>query len=272
MSTKASVLADSLSPLGVRLTTLEVTMPRIILSEFNTHRMFSRNSASSRAIPVGRMIEKVMRDPFVPEEWGQNQKGMVAEYEVNRDVASEAEHQWLLARDRAVTQAQKLMAMGIHKQLANRLLEPFLWTTVIVTSTEWDNFFALRRHKDAQPEIRKVADAMWKSLASSTPRPAEVHLPLAHDGKVLVQEGFTQDQINLIAAARCARVSYLTHDGERNPSADIALAERLLASGHMSPFEHVAFAMTQMGWSGNFRGWTQFRKTLPNESVYQETK
>ena len=271
MTFSAKVLADSVGPNGVRLTTMEVTLPRMVLAEFLTHRMFSRNSASSRAIPIERMIQRVMKDPFVPEYWGENQKGMQAEREISDEQKAKARIYWLTARDKAVTEAKNLLAVGVHKQLANRLLEPFLWTTVIVTATEWENFFALRRHKDAQPELRRAAECMWRAQDGSKPNSLEAgkaHRPLCDDYEDLRYEGYSEGRIDLISVGRCARVSYLTHDGRRDPKADEELANRLRVSGHMSPFEHVAYASADMEWFGNFYGWHQMRKDVPNEDVF----
>lgn len=271
MGSEAKILADSVGPNGIRLTTMAVTMPRIVLAEFNTHRNFSRNSASSRAIPVERTIQRVLNDPFVPTYWGANQKGMQADREIDEVHALEARARWMMARDKAVSEAKNLLELGVHKQLANRLLEPFMWTTVIVTATEWANFYALRRHKDAQPEIREVANLMWRAQMASKPRVlglGDAHLPLCDDVEDLRFEGLGPDEICRVVVGRCARVSYLTHEGKRDPKADVALADRLRESGHMSPFEHVAFAVEGVEWSGNFRGWAQYRKDLPSEAVF----
>ena len=144
MAYAARVLRDSLSPAGVRLTTMEVTFPRFVLSEFNTHRVMSRNSASSRAIPSGKLIERALNDPVVPIEWGRNQRGMQAGDVLSEEDAAKALRVWLAARDAAVARARELLELSVHKQVLNRVLEPFLWHTVIVTSTEWRNFFELR--------------------------------------------------------------------------------------------------------------------------------
>jgi thymidylate synthase ThyX len=277
MAYKANVLCDSMTSNGVRLTSIEVTFPRMVLAEFNTHRMFSRNSASSRAIPVEKQIKRVLEDPFIPEYWGKNQKGMQAEQELEGEERESAIRSWLAARDQAVARAQELLKLEVHKQITNRLLEPFMWHTVIVTATEWSNFDALRRHKDAQPEIKKAADLMWdarKNSFSTFVSNDEYHLPLVapSEARELKVQGF---DLRLVSVGRCARVSYLTHDGKRDPQADVDLANRLKASGHMSPYEHVARPMTReeydtsvSGFSGNFRGWIQFRKTLPFEYDY----
>lgn len=274
MAYSAKILADNLAPSGKRLTTFEVSFPRIVLAEFNTHRVFSRNSASSRAIPVQKMLQKVMDDPFIPIYWGKNQKGMQAAEELSPEEQHRALHQWMLARDNAISVVQRLQApdIDLHKQIANRLLEPWLWHTVIVTATEWDNFFHLRMHKDAQPEIRRVACMMWDLFDQHVPQDVRVgfvHLPLCEDRQDLILAGFSLDEIKRISVGRCARVSYLTHDGKRDPRADIELCARLCKSGHMSPLEHVATAIDTPTQSGNFIGWAQYRKSLPGEAVFQ---
>lgn len=298
MAYAAKVLADSISPDGARLTTMEVTFPRIVLAEFNTHRVFSRNSASSRAIPVEKMLKKVQEDPFIPIYWGKNQKGMQAEHELLPSEQSWAEAEWLEARDHAISSVQQMLANGIHKQITNRLLEPWLWHTVIVTATEWDNFYALRCNPDAQPEIRKVAEMMRAVHSASAPRAVNYgdwHLPLvdASEAFDIISSGVPIADLCLVSVGRCARVSYLTHDGKRDPLADVELARRLQSSGHMSPFEHVATplmpkdaidivynqiksmvalpitANVKSVFSGNFRGWHQLRKRLADEDNFQ---
>ena len=263
----AKIIADSISPQKHRLTTMEVVFPRIILAEFNTHRMFSRNSASSRAIPVEKMLTAVMENPYIPIHWGKNQKGMQAEQEVTADEQKLAEQQWLRARDEAVVYTRMLLQIGIHKQITNRLLEPFMWHTVIVTATEWNNFFHLRVNKDAHPEIQKVASLMQEAMQQSTPRKlgyTDWHLPYITEEDRLE---FTIEDCKKASVGKCARVSYLTHDGKRDLIADIELYDRLTVSGHMSPLEHVA-KPRKPGFgleSGNFRGWTQLRKLIPHE-------
>lgn len=290
MAYAAKIVADSISEAGDRLTTMEVTFPRMVLAEFNTHRVFSRNSASSRAIPIGKQIERVENDPFVPVYWGKNQSGMQADEELYVEDQKLAAQEWLRARDDAVHQARRLVSLDVHKQIVNRLLEPFMWHTVIVTATEWGNFFALRAHKDAQPEIRVIAEMMRGCYNESTPtlvKKDEWHLPLIqpeeYDGVFEFSE-----EARKISSARCARVSYLTHDGKRDLEADLTLYERLVGGGHMSPLEHVAvpdfcvlgindfedqFSPISNGFRGsNFRGWKQFRKFVPNESDYSKVK
>jgi hypothetical protein len=169
-----------------------------------------------------------------------------------------------------------LQRIGLHKQIANRLLEPFLWHTVIVTATEWDNFWALRCNKDAQPEIRVAAEMMKKLYDESTPRKldyGEWHLPLVTDEERVEWAGTHPHPLYApqVCSGRCARVSYLTHDGRRDPEADFELATKLMKAGHMSPFEHAARPWVDgpRAFNGNFRGWQQFRKLLPNEAVFQ---
>jgi thymidylate synthase ThyX len=269
MPYSAKILADSISSVGVRLTTMEVTFPRIVLAEFNTHRMFSRNSASSRAIPIEKMLQRIESDPFVPTYWGANQKGMQAEQELGDKERRVADALWRCAADDAVMNARRLKDLGVHKQLVNRLVEPFMWHTVIVTATDWENFFNLRTHKDAQPEIREIAQRMKELYTSSTPKLAKVHLPLVDDLEDLLYEGYSHSHIARISSARCARVSYLTHEGKRDTKADLELATRLQTSGHMSPFEHVAFPLADPEtYVGNFRGWHQYRKDLEGENVF----
>jgi thymidylate synthase ThyX len=282
----AKVLADSLSPHKVRLTTMEVVMPRIVLAEFNTHRQLSRNSASSRAIPIEKMLQRVESDPYIPETWDRNGAGMQGHGAIEGDEAIDCDDAWLLARDKAIDGAKELLHLNVHKQWANRLLEPFMWHTVICSATEWSNFFHLRCHPAAHPAIRNTAEAMREAMAASTPRKLEFgewHLPLVDERDANVRRA------EKLSVARCARVSYLTHDGVRDPAKDIELHDSLLAAGHMSPFEHVARPMnmhdvadslskfrgvavnrTQVDpsqhFSGNFRGWVQYRKTIAGEA------
>jgi thymidylate synthase ThyX len=301
MGFDAKVLADSQSPAGHRLTTLEATFPRFVLAEFNTHRVLSRNSASSRAIPIAKQLRRVLEDPYVPIEFGSNQPGMQAGPVLSGEKEQAAEREWLHARDDAVrrvlalvtdpgtaegelfdvleqveeaTRGKNLPAewLNVHKQVANRLLEPFMWHTVIVTATEWDNFWNLRCHPDAQPEIRLVAETMRDAAASSEPEQlaeGEWHLPLVRP-EDRDQVTSLEDLIR-VSAGRCARVSYLTHAGKRDLDADIELHDRLLESGHMSPLEHPArpLATDELAaseWSGNFRGWHPYRKTIAGEA------
>lgn len=293
MSYSATVVLDSMSACGSRLVTLEVSFPRIVLAEFNTHRMFSRNSASSRAIPFPKMLERVENDPFVPGTWGKNQKGMQAEQDVSLEDAKYARLVWNAARNDAIKHAEELHnGVGIHKQIVNRLIEPFLFHTVVFSTTELGNWFGLRDSKLAQPEIMHAAKLMRSAIDRSDPQPlnnGEWHLPYVthYDYESLRNAGYSTDQLALISSARCARVSYLTHDGERDVEKDMALAASLENNGHMSPFEHVAKSMDRNAWEsyagsamlgwiynripvGNFWGWGQYRKGLANEHDFNQ--
>lgn len=158
MSYDAKIVLDSVGPNGARATTFELTMPRIVLAEFNTHRMFSRNAASSRAIPVEKLLKRIEDDPMLPVFWGKNQSGMQAAEELTGEARERAHLEWLLMRDYAVDSARVLAGpkINLHKQIANRIVEPWMFTTVVVTATEWDNAWGLRVDPAAQPEFEKV--------------------------------------------------------------------------------------------------------------------
>jgi thymidylate synthase ThyX len=272
----AKVLADSTNTCDNRLMTMELTYPRFIHSEVMTHRMFSRNAASSRAIPVEKMIEQVEKNPVIPIHWGKAQKGMQAYEVLDWETAKLCECTWLLARRDVIKNVRLMLGCGLHKQIANRLLEPWMWITVIVTGNEgaWNNFFALRCHHEAEPHIQKIAGMAREVRSQSIPQKLSAgqwHLPLIgfidDDG---VDESLTwPDAIQVkVSVGRCARVSYLTHLGTRDVQADIDLHDRLLASKHFSPFEHVAQSVHYSGpeLEGNFgEGWVQYRKTLKGE-------
>lgn len=259
-SPTARVIADSISDNGERLTTLEVHLHRFVLAEFNTHRAFSRNSASSRAIPVRREIERVRTAPAYPLEWPAEQRGMQGGAALSPAEQAAAIGVWDEARQAAIAGAERLQALGVHKSVTNRLLEPFMWQTIIVSATDWDGFFAQRCSPLAQPEIRAAAEAMRAAYFASTPRRLgadDWHLPYLQ-----ADESLDLDVAKRVAAARCARVSYLTHDGRRDLAADLELYDRLVAADppHASPLEHVARPRHRDEPArGNFRGWTQLR-------------
>lgn len=273
----AKVIADSINASGNRLTTLVITLPRIVLAEFNTHRAISRNSASSRAIPFEKMLEEVTKNPFIPTKFQKSHKGMQGtKYFTNEEVEKIGiKHQWLGARDFAVSRAKVLHEIGVTKQVCNRLLEPFLMHTIIATATEWENFIALRAHKDAEIHIQDAAYKVLDAMNNSKPKllyPGEWHIPFGDkmDNEKYYQTfGENPDDMSWIkiAVARCARVSYMTFDGKDDYAADIKLFNRLLESGHMSPFEHVAQAPNIVfTFGGNFRGWNQYRKMIQGEN------
>jgi len=269
MSFYSTVILDSVNENKQRLTTLEVRYPRIVHSELMTHRVFSRNAASSRAIPVKKLLEQVLEMPFVPEKFGKNQSGMQSYEFLEGEEHDKAVKEWLLARDSAYKHATILaFDLNIHKALANRILEPFSWITVIITATDFSNFFNLRVHHAAQQEINTIATLMKDSLSQSKPKmlySGQWHTPYIQSDELSLP-----DDIKFkVSAARCARVSYLTHNGIRSLDKDLELFQRLIDENHMSPHEHPAKPMekNEEHLQGNFRGWVQYRKTLPNESV-----
>ena len=304
MGFEAKIIKHSISPDDVPICTMEVTFPRIILAELNTHRMFSRNSASSRAIPIEKMLARVREDAFIPESFPSNGKGMKEGAPLEGRDAEQAREMWLNGASLMETTAAALGNIGLQKGYTNRLLEPWLWHTAIITSTEWDNFFNLRAHPEAHGEMQTIAALMKEAYAASTPEKLDYgkwHLPyiFEEDYELARQElkGWNDadldDVMVQVSIGRCARVSYLTHDGKRDLAADINLFTRLGQNGHMSPFEHVArpaqpsdrtldtcmaklcdvrpdieYDITvdpdQM-WFGNHRGWVQYRKTIAGE-------
>ena len=368
----AQIVADSINEFGNRITTMQVTFPRFILAELNTHRMLSKNSASSRAIPFEKMCKSVEDNPFIPIAWQKDHKGMQGTeyfeddapyngYSGNGMTNTEGFRMtWLSARDNAVKIAKALSYDGLTKQLCNRLLEPFMYHTVLITATEWENFFALRCSKystekgvefrskkdyckhyktsldfidedkmfwfnnnkgQAEIHMMALAEAMWDAKNESTPKElkaGEWHIPFGDNididklsdieannpkGKIAYEDTEWNSLMNnykvKIATAMCARVSYIVvgeESKEPNYENDIKLHDRLAESGHMSPFEHCAQAMSKYeytthlngvveithlesdyedlidcdkisGWSGNFRGFLQYRKLLPNENI-----
>lgn len=261
----AEVIADSLNCItGDRLTTMVVKFHRFILPEFNTHRMFSKNASSSRAIPVNRLINNVIADNVYPLHWGKNQKGMQAERELDEHEIADAVFAWQTARDTAIHTARYLTDLGVHKQVVNRLLEPFSTVTMIVSATEWDNFFKQRKHKDAQPEIQALAFKMSAVYESSSPdvlKPGDWHIPFVNPLVDIC--GSLMPKLK-IAAGRAARVSYLTHKGIRDISEDMRLHDDLLVADpkHLSPFEHQAITLPESTRVGNFTGFKQYRRFI----------
>lgn len=295
MTISAKLIKASRSPeySAPPLVTMELRYPRFIHAEFMTHRVFSRNASSSRAVPVKKMIQDVLDDPAMPVRWGANQPGMQDAGDHDTTVVW-ADHMsesagwgppqiaWLEARDRAVQMARAFADAGYHKQVVNRLLEPFAHITVIVTATEWLNFFDLRCHEAADPTMRALAEAMRDAMPEDDQitelHRGEWHLPYIPIDFVThpctMRDADYWNSLRMISAARCARVSYLNHDGsEPDAEKDIELAKRLLADRHMSPFEHQGRPDVRnhsIGWNeapmhGNLRGWVQSRKMFEQE-------
>lgn len=300
MPISAKIIADSLNPHGSRLTTFVLEYPRFIHSELLTHKMLSKNAASSRAIPIEKMIEQVMENPAMPEWYGKNQSGMQAAEELSDEYCDatsyyqdlltpkqRAKVYWLEARDEAIKQVTRLNKLGLHKQISNRILEPWFHIKVILSATEYENFFALRAHKDAQPEIQKLAYLMLDEYNASTPKSlkeGEWHIPFGDNidevrlretfkqeflGQDITMESQVQANKRKVAIARCARISFLNYEGKDDYAADIKLCDRLFGSNpkHLSPTEHVAVATNDKNFYGNFCGFKQFRKMFVEENL-----
>ncbi len=262
---KATVIADSVHPeTGTRITTFELVYPRFIHSEFMTHRVFNRNASSSRAIPTAKFIEQVRNEPVMPSHWGKNQKGMQAFEELSEDQRSDAIFIWEQAASSVATYAEMLRRGQVHKQIVNRILEPFTHIRVVVTSTSWANFYGLRDHKDAQPEIRELAQAMRKAHEESVPSKliqGHWHLPYITANDRFAAYDFckhnriTRDEpsgaevyglLLKVSAARCARASYNNFEGRPSTiEEDLGLFAKLVENQpiHASPTEHQATPM-----------------------------
>lgn len=271
MAFGVKVLADSVnSCTGVRLTTLEMTYPRPVHPEHLRHRAMSFNVASSRAIPVQKMLSAVCEDPFVPIHFGAAQKGMQAYDEIPVELHGRAREIVLRMRDACVAGVEELLEIGLHKQFANRYLEAWAWVTVICTAVDraWGHFDSLRCHHAAEPHIRKIAEMSRDARDESTPnvlKHGEWHLPLfGFPGDELITDA--EEKIR-ISSGRCARVSYMTHEGIRDLAADFGLSDSLITNRHFSPTEHQAQALTLDEYiPSNFDGgWQQWRKTLIGE-------
>lgn len=274
----AKIIADSVGYYGgamSRLTTIQLRYPRLVHSELMTHRVFSRNASSSRAIPVAKMIEQVRTDPAAPYGWTTNKPGMQGDVVTDPELIAKYDQMWIEAANQAADNAEVLMGEGLHKQVVNRILEPFQWISVIVTATEWANWFELRNHKDADPTIKRLAEVMLAAMEESEPKhliAGEWHLPYVSKEE---KSALPIATLVKISAARCARVSYLTHDGAfPDVDKDIALYERLVGSRplHASPIEHQARVINlnndEIGLNGNFSPlWVQHRKLLETERV-----
>lgn len=270
------------------LITMQLRYPRFIHAEFMTHRDLSRNASSSRAIPVAKMIEQVRTDPAMPIHWGKNQPGMQADHELSADEAMGAITAWKIAAQRAADNAGGLNALGLHKQVVNRILEPFQFMHVIVTATNWDNFFDLRAHKDAQPEIQELAYTMLAAARSVQPRHVWAENRIGTPWYQVDQKNWhlpyvTADEraslrlsiLLSISAARCARVSYLKRDGTTSTvGEDVRLFQRLVGSTplHASPIEHQAYGVDNIR-SGNFNHFRQFREIYsPTDEIWRDQR
>lgn len=268
----ATVILSSETLSGAQLTTMELVYPRYIHSEFMTHRAFSRNAQSSRATPTKILIEEVKSCPVVPTVFYSNQAGMVGGEPLSAERQAEASLMWRTSAKFAAATAEALLETGAHKQHINRVLEPYLPIKVVVTATEWDNFFDLRLAKDAQPEMQDLALAMQEAQRLMDVQPcADLHLPyLTMDEVRAISDGHFDEPsytMQMVSAARCARVSYYKHDGTKPTiEEDLALAIRLKKSRHMSPFEHTAEDASFINaFYANFRGWRSLRYEFEQE-------
>lgn len=300
----AQIVADSVTERGDRVTTYELEYPRFIHSEFMTHRLLSKNSASSRAIPVSKMVKHIKQDTAIPIHWGKNQSGMQAKDENDRLVWVDEkmitkEDAWLSARDSAIDYAEAFAESDYHKQIANRLVEPFKMMKVVCTGTEYDNFFWLRLHADAQPEIRELADTMYKALNRNKPQElllGEYHLPYVTPEVQSMCESYRSDadpqELALkISASCCAQVSYRT--ANTSLSKALKIYDMLVKAKpiHASPFEHQARPIDEYDincfktknplmhglthvdrngeyWSGNLKGFVQYRHEIPDNTCW----
>jgi hypothetical protein len=274
MVTEVKIIEDSISEAGARLTTFQLKYPRYIHAEVLTHRMFSRNASSSRAIPVGKLTDKSIEEMVTPIRWGLNQPGMQAgEDNLEGDALVLAQIIWTDMAYYCAAGVKRLGELGLHKQWANRPTEWFGHIEVVLTATEWANFYHLRVHPDAQPEIYHLAKLMLDAQNASTPvlRKADkadannLHLPYISSAER--SECSIEDLVRMSTARSC-RISYLTHD-KQNPERekDILLHERLVSSEpiHASPTEHIAYPYRDgFTWSANFKGWHQYRKDVEN--------
>lgn len=302
MAYKAIVKADSVSEEKVRLLTYETEFPRFILPEVLTHRKFTRNTASSRAIPVKRIVQQIQDDPAMPVYWGRNRAGMSAGEETDdllffRDYKKNIvqignmeiipgsairqlldtethfsrEEAWLLQRDRAIEIAEAFSKAEYHKQIVNRLLEPWVHTQMVISSTFWRNFFNLRIADDAQPEIKVLAEKIYHAGIQSKPRllrHGQWHLPYVTAGETYL----STETLRKYSAARIARASYNNHDGTApNHETDIRTFGKLIpekGSLHGSPLEHQATPIPGHH-ATNFYGWMQFRELLDKQPLVE---
>ena len=269
---EVKIIKDSVNSLDQRITTIEATYPRFIHSQVLTHRMFSRNSSSSRAIPTLKVIQSIINNPINPF-FGKNKPGMQAEGEVEN--VDEVINIWNESKENALTSARQLLDFNLHKQLLNRILEPYSNITTIITATDWDNFLQLRLHETSQPEIQELAVNIKHLLDNSNPYERTVHLPYIDEWD---SRNSTEEDNIKVSVARCARVSYLNHDGTTSSKEnDFKLYNKLLEYKHLSPFEHIAFdpyktdkkkgythlqLSTNKMYSGNFKQWIQYRQLL----------
>lgn len=266
-----SIIKDSVGrETDKRITTFLVKYPRFITPEMLTHRMFSRNSSSSRAIPSKVLRSKIWNEPMLPVEWGANNPGMQSKSLLSPKKAVLSYYIWVLTARMTVFINYVLDKLSVHKQIANRVLEFASPVELVITSTEWANFFALRCHPDAQPEFQHLANEMYLKMVNSNPdvlNAGEWHLPFISEKE--------RSELDLttcikVSVARCARTSYKTFDGKTSSvEADVKLYDKLVRGEpkHASPTEHQAMCDSQLEKYGNFTGWHQYRQFLDNQNI-----
>lgn len=265
----AKIVADSINQHGDRLTTFELTLPKSLVAQFNTHRMIARNSASSRAIPTAKVIEQVLDDPYLPT-WHRNKKGMQPGEKVDDEHAGLLDALNLNLRLTVIDYVKRMAALGAAKEDINRYLEPWMWTTIVATATEWENYFKQRDHEDTQSAhallARKMREAMDGSNAVErfSPGVAEHdlwHLPYVTD---IERATLRVEILPRISAVRCARVSYGRQGVATDVMDELRRYDDFPRLGHWSPLEMPC--RSDWGWHGPFRGWRSLRKFYGGES------
>lgn len=257
---KATIIQDSInSYTKTRIITYELEYPRFIHAEVMTHKMLAKNAASSRAIPVAKTIEQVTSNPAHPVFWGKNQPGMQSVEELDDSIKEDVQYLWKSASQMACTYAKCMEENGAHKQIVNRILEPFVMMKIVITGTEWNNFFWLRNHKDAQPEFKDLAAKMQKAKDESKPfvlLDGEWHVPYINRERYTLGNGesdiiysigaddadgvqdLTTNEALMLSSSLCAQTSYRKADDTLEKA--VSIYKRLVESEpvHASPFEH----------------------------------
>lgn len=306
---QAKIIAWSKSAItGKDILTWELVYPRFLHGELMTHRVLSRNAASSRAIPVQKVIDMVREKPAMPVHWGKNQTGMQAKEELDLISKHWVRSAWNVAADNACGIAEFMSKEGAHKQIVNRILEPFQWMKTVVTGTEWDNFYWLRHHEDAQPEFKYLCELMLEAKEQyngvATLQPGEWHTPYYGAGYWIQGLNDPLEDALAISMSCCAQVSYRTLDDSLEKA--YRVVERLNLDGkdgnpvHSSPSEHQATPIEEcyfintfgevnkndprfpdtwedgitayhkeLGFmSGNLSGFIQYRQLIPNHTKW----
>jgi len=294
----AYILADSISPDGVRYTTFQITYPHAVHKDILRHRVHASSYLSFRAYPTEKLFQMLEEDPFIPEKFQEYRKGMDVGSALDPATEAMCESDWIIAKDAAVESAKRLMELGVNKGHANILIQDFCWITGIVSGTEWGNFWALRANPPStskpRAEVIKIAKMMYDKYEENKPEEldyGELHLPLVNneDWTLFALKDWdfkdAEEQLLKVSTGRCARTSYLTHFGVRDLSADVGLHNNLMDHRHMSPFDHPAWPIPLTGpkyievpdprvgtvidrgpdWRGHLYGWCSYRKTVPQE-------